>query len=530
MRGFKMADKASKTVQRLAEKAVRLHVEGMSPDDALYSVAKEASLSPPFIERVAEGFNLSSAVAHLASSRFAEKKAGHAMVDAAAVIRRLYGDVHMDKAASAPSPVEVPILQFDRPKFDKTASTTARQALSVLKEHLTLGGMVKRIEKCAAAHAKVMKDYREKEAALRLDIDIVVDELAREVRTMTDEQFQKNARLIVNGYGDRGDAFVKALSNMSGRSCEGVQRTARNAVFPLTPFFSKVARAQELRLAHVKARRDREGFERYMSDMSKEGGLGSTFAMSNMIGSAAGRAQAVGDMRKLFAPDDPMLDLEPRFINALRETEARRNFLSLLYAPELKERTFDELVDAYNDVVSVAPELGTRPGPLKAYVIQRIQAGSFDPYVAGAMVKTTGDMEKTRLETRKLSLAERADRSKTDKGEVLTSMVDRKKALKDADKPSDKPKTAAKPAAPSTKDSDKEKAKQAERQNAHRMLFTVQRDGNTLFSKVREALDRRQDIPKLTPDKGLDIMVRGLAGDRLTGADDDIWTEISSML
>jgi len=317
-----------------------------------------------------------------------------------------------------------------------------------------------------------------------------------------------------------------------------------------------------LRLDYTKARRDREDFEAWtdeqlldairndniifgveaskattvdelrnmIDDVSEKNasavGVSSTFLPSYALLQAADSVEQVGDLKRLLGSASPAPSvLNPETIHTLRETEARRNFLQLLYAPELKDRSFAELVEAYNDVVQVAPEISSRPGMLRIQVVDRLNAGLQDPYKAQAMTKDVTEVNKLQaIRERQLSDTRERAKPSESKRDVLTRMVAKKP---DLDK--DKPKASASDSDKNKSDAKNEKAKnqKALEDKVDRLLFKKPKKGDSPYAAVQKKFPG-SDLSSVSSIRN--IAMKGFEGESMSGDEKLVWEFISSKL
>lgn len=73
-----------------AEAVVDLVNQGSHPNDALFKIASEASLTPDFVRRLAEVFNTSRILAHFKTAAPEKRADEFPLADAGAVLRRMY--------------------------------------------------------------------------------------------------------------------------------------------------------------------------------------------------------------------------------------------------------------------------------------------------------------------------------------------------------------------------------------------------------------------------------------------------------
>jgi len=363
---------SSKEEQRLVD-AVARSIEqvnsGSSPNDAIEKVAREEKYNPNFIRQMVAAFNKSASIAKFTKEASPEKrKDTFELADAQIICRRIFPPI--EKTAEE--------VKCETPSFEIKASTMEKAA-TALEDYsaykgLSYANMISRIDKCRSAHNLLSTSLKNKEAAAMVDFEETVDKLVKHSLTLAPVEFQKFARLTVNGFPMTGEKMLKLISIKSGRALPSdLQKTASAAVFPAKePYFS-LASAHLCAESLVRAHRERDSFSKYAEGFVSNAldSLGST------ISDAAGLFSSKDDKKEVAKAKTPELDLDPQFFNALKEVDSRKAFADLaLYDPDLKQHDIPTLIGAFNSAVQSVPEAATNPPALKTLMLQRINTGN----------------------------------------------------------------------------------------------------------------------------------------------------------
>lgn len=123
----KMDSHTEHCIASAVSSAVKLIKTGTAPNDALYKVAQDHKFHPEIVKRMGEAINVSRTLAHLKTASGAEKAASFPLVDAAAVIEKMYPEKPVGEAeVKAASYVPDCYNRAETMDFQKEARTTNR--------------------------------------------------------------------------------------------------------------------------------------------------------------------------------------------------------------------------------------------------------------------------------------------------------------------------------------------------------------------------------------------------------------------
>lgn len=107
--------------------AVKMIKTGTAPDEALYKVAQAGKFHPEIVKRMGEAINVSRTLAHLKTANGADKAASFPLVDAAAVIEKMYPEIPVGEAeVKAASYIPGCYAHAETVNFQKEARVTGR--------------------------------------------------------------------------------------------------------------------------------------------------------------------------------------------------------------------------------------------------------------------------------------------------------------------------------------------------------------------------------------------------------------------
>lgn len=413
---------------RIAEEAATAISEGAAPDDAIYKVAEDNQLSPTHVRRLCQAINLSRSVSVL--KKAADRTVEHPLADPAAVIRRLYGEQKkvaaemvassvetyrqrppMEKAAFGPVSLLGDASTPALPRLTGSLSSLGMEAETLLKHHrekraAAQAAFERDLDELAEWSAQNSQKFAECEArAVRMDrraaplLDLVYERtgLGETHRLCSGGQplasrgstVKLSSTVIVDRQTAPYNLIAKAIDSLTAfrdAAQEYQQMEEKAAAFKAKAIRSEIslrrslARDEFLRSgcedAYVFNEKTAESFMQIRAQAMPWAQFGWRSLRGRTPDELEDHAAAPSDPNAPNLLEDPDIDAE---MKGARATAALHDLMT--NDEVLSESDPQMVIDAYNDIVSTAPDLADRPGVLRGALRKAVhQGGALEPF------------------------------------------------------------------------------------------------------------------------------------------------------
>lgn len=365
---------------------------GESPDTALRNVAVRENLTPQEIDLIACTFNKSRS--HFMTER--QKTAEFDVANPKTVIQEIF----LDKAAAVEFPFSLPGEDYS--SFDFLEGRDLQKEAGVSEEVLTVTKrqLMDRLNRYKALHKVASMEMHTRAGVVQERFLQTLRDFGTSLRFFSGNELQKMAQLVVNAKGEKGVKLLNLLRAVQPRiGIPMVEKTAHAAVFPpREPYLSveKLLDAAADVSRHIRAL---GAFEKEARSVLSE-------YLANWAANVTAQPGEKIDKSE-FSSQDPVFSrtvMDAEFGNKLKELARKQAFMQLaIYDKDLKQYSFPDLVDAFNEIVSFVPTAADNPAVMKALMLKHIEAGGLkDIY----QVAQEAGLEGTLLKNRELAEAD----------------------------------------------------------------------------------------------------------------------------
>lgn len=403
------------TIIKAAEAIVDYVNSGDDPNDAVVRAANEHSLTREMIKRCVEAFNTSRVLSHFSSASPDRRADVLPLADSDVVIGRVFPDLR--KAASTNvrsmgfvSPPDFnarrvkeaqPIEVRFPPPYPGDLDAAFHRARVHLHSLRTTANMleVDRIAACdrlADSLAKAANYFRQVPHIAFSEVETnLLGTYGPTIRPIVDVVYKAApSEIEKRGSADRRARvfdvdtepyrhFVAAMRLVDGAVASA--KSAREAARCAEKFASDLRALEARRMA--KPSKSGRGYFDHISKQAS--GLVPTLTGLSIIGS---KINELGDKKtvdeKIQGISDPEQD---RLLQAVKVQAMVNDFLS--YDPVISRHPEDAVIDAYNEISSVAPRLATKPIVMRSLLARRLELGRMDPMEVEQVIAAERNMQ-----------------------------------------------------------------------------------------------------------------------------------------
>lgn len=407
-----------------AERMVDLTNGGMSPNDALYKVSMDESLTPEFVKRLGEVYNTSRMLHHFKTASAERRADNFPLAVSAEVLDRMYpkeAESH-EKAASCHS------IWFDAPPnfrdvpFEKSAERTAIPALPSYSDNLDV--LLKRARNHAASLERAAQVARSDEQYCREMVRNEVVKASQYFCSMDHIPFERVETDVLTQYGSTASplldaVFVGCRGEKFGEkrgSASDSQRIFDHEQPPYSCIVNAFRAATEWHKAAMEAqsleREHAEFKERLAQTLKKVAKLREphlTFPFDDIAARAAAnrekQASGLAPLASLSIIGDKLHNImgtggnpeafEQRVQQSLdpdQETKIRSaQVKAMLHEmmtndPVLSGYDPTQVMDAYNEISRMTPLVAEQPALMRGLLARRLELGSTEPFEASQTI------------------------------------------------------------------------------------------------------------------------------------------------
>ena len=445
------------------EKVIGMTRSGVSANEAFTKVANELQFSPEIIHRACEAFNKSKSVHVMTKSAAAQRANSFEIADPAAVVDSLFGG--MQKAAQRGLGKTLPALKIPAMAFglldqgeddegdelpdetvDEMPGATLEEVLHVYPDFAeeAVADSAAEDERNVRTDVMLSKEARMNEVRdlnLRSSMleplvrakslmgqhktafEMAIKDATAAMLALEPPQMRKVAQAFINRFGEDGSGLLAIVATASGKPLV-LEKTASYAVLPICKASETLCRA--LREART-YRGYNEGFQKIASLAKTANGIGSAVKLLSGAGTgmvlagtrgAAGGIQsthrAIGGFLDATMSNYPSADyvtdavLDPRFTNMMDTLNNQQAFVGVATDPVMSKYPIEDVRQAYNNTVSVMPQLEQeRFRPFLSSLVRRqlAQNRMFDPAEMSQLATTSQALAKTEEGEQKMDKA-----------------------------------------------------------------------------------------------------------------------------
>ena len=385
--------------------AIKLANDGMAPNVALAKVASDEGWNKHFIKRAVEAFNTSKAIKHRKTAQGEAKAASFEIADPEVIIKTLYPD-------NVQAPAEVKQAEWAPTGMDMEETRIFDLEHAPTLSHDSTKGYQKDIEMlmkraCDEQHRQevVVADLRQKAASARLKMINGIQKLSAYFRLNTHEpfdrvesallQFDKSAKCVMDTVWDMSKrASFKVDKRASGPAkVQYKDKTPYTLVGEILESKEAYARAivkcaaadQELKTYKVELR------ER-MEKIAVGGGTLAPFMLGMVL--PKGSTEALKSMTTT-GPTSPEDITSVQFDAERKGIQTQMMLHDFMKHDEVLSKADPrKLVQAYNDIASVAPRAADSPLIMRGLLRKSVETASYDPYESANLVSIETGLKK----------------------------------------------------------------------------------------------------------------------------------------
>lgn len=391
--------------------AIRLSNKGMDPSDAIAKTAGDYGYGKPFVSRMVEAFNVSKVSKHRKEASGEAKVASFPLADVDRVLSLMYPDKAPEapatKTASAWVPTGANYVEtriFNLENEPKLSSRPARSSAAP-----DMGVMLKRaydeMDRCDHAVAVCRDEVR----ACREHLVLSIQKAADYFKQLYHEPFERVEAALIKHWGDSGKQLGNVLWKESGlalrpRSDKRASIGRRVRMSERTPYvlvdnvmqcrgqFKEAAAAYA---AAVKKASDyRAKLSAKMARLRKYADLLPTLVGANILSKMTGGDKSEASTADIMSGASEAA-LPPEYQaehNAITAQLMLKDFLA--NDTVLRQADPVSVVQAYNEIASVAPRAATNPMVMRGLLRKAVEAGSYDPFDLANLVTLESGIKK----------------------------------------------------------------------------------------------------------------------------------------
>jgi len=370
--------------------------QGTDPTEAVADIADQQGLSGERVARVCEAANKLVSINRLASADRHVRTSPFPLADARAVMERL-GRPRTVKTASAPlrRTAEDGVFRHSAEGLSDWLTEEDRRQ-SRLNENMS------KVAAERTAMSSVIADYDragERARIERAGAEETARSLADEASTLGSEEAVELARYIEATYGEQGTELIKMLNDIAEKRLPEVtpKEAAAYVATKDTPCLKLVDAFMSHAYAITEAEADRQ------------------YAIKKAFDLTSALMSATKDIVGLDRVSEPLPDrsvnpgkipFKPEIINKMRTLALKDGFANMYLDDRFLTRYPPETVlDAYNKVMQLVPELATRQNSdaLVTAMVKRVLTSSneIDPVEIPSMLQASSSINRSRNDKEK---------------------------------------------------------------------------------------------------------------------------------
>jgi hypothetical protein len=355
--------------------------DGMTPSAAIAKVASAGDYGPEKIARMVEAFNESKSVFMLSKLAEDNRADSFPLANTQEVLGLVYKEADTPADSSTKGLSTLNLSQMFNIK--KEASEKKEPVKSARGEEFVVAHQQKEAQAACVTAERNEQDVRIEKMAVELS----VGELADHMRPLTDKELKKVARVTVNRYGVKGQQLMGIMGAKLDRGIPELSKTANAVVLPLQEPYITISKTMEK-------------LSTYNEVVKKKAELDKQAALSDVVNSIApfGMDEILSDgaQEAKEIPQPNALDvLDPNIEARLKSLKANQEFTNLLTDKFVQNYDVQDVAEAYNAAVQMAPNLqgSSRDAILTTIVRKNLAQGNIhDVAEASQVTKLNKDL------------------------------------------------------------------------------------------------------------------------------------------
>lgn len=404
-----------------AERVVDLVNQGATPNDAMFKIASEVKLTPEFVRRLTEVFNTSRMLAHFSTAPPEKRADAFPLVDAAAVIARMYpriekpaGDNRIRRTSGCAAPPS-----FVAPVMEKSADSANVFGKETTHGRAELSRVVHRANLLKAAAERELDHLQTDAAYSRHQLRTHLTQAADCFWKIDRPSFAEVEAQVLAHYG----ALAKSAMTIVYDLCEGgslgekrAEGPAEHALFDENePPYCHIRNA--LRAAATAAELSRkcaaaaQELREYTQALDHRLGVGQPnenvrripFPFDDLLDKESAVVPSLttgvllgNQLSQLFDDKSDTGDrlerkiqhgFDPEYEASLRAARAKTLLNELMTTdPVISKYNNEDVVAAFNEISSMTPRVANQPALLRGLLARRLELGRIDPFEASQIV------------------------------------------------------------------------------------------------------------------------------------------------
>ena len=375
--------------------------------EAVTKVAKDMDLNPNEIASVVAAYNTSKGFKISQASEETYRTADFDLADVDKVLEQVFPNP-VKKVASEAKGDRLPLPSLDSLNMTRLIdrATAMMEGMQLQKtaaekpvDERTQNICLRKIAKCTEEEPVLRGELLQK---IKSERDMAHERMLTHLKKSASEftkypqnQREKIARRVVNGFQHRGPLMLEAISVIANTEVPEVVKTASHSILPQDNFFAHLAEADQeaARVGTLNVLREQLTKTSGIDDIAEQitGSVLPDTGYGAAIRSHLGRRERPKLLREKLAPDT---------FTTLKGLEARNAFMRALTTnPDLMNFQLPELQEAFNYAVETNPTLVQRPRTLSNVILHNVNQRNIDDIYA---LKGKQDLEKGILDQDKI--------------------------------------------------------------------------------------------------------------------------------
>jgi len=411
---------------KAAERIVDLVNNGSKPNDALYKVATDCSLTPEFVKRLAETFNTSRMLAHFKTASSNDRANEFPLANAGDVLDKMYPDKDtINKESGLYSKCHStwfgPPPSFSNTLLAKTASIS-RSTVSRSTECRDVELLIKRANNYKDSLSRKVDVAKEDTNYCREMVHRSIIKVGEYFQSVDHAPFEAIESNALTKFGSKAKsamnaAFIACRGAVFGEKRGKAYDTDRIFNASVKPYDS-INDAIQWAEKWASSTFDRQSAERELDEFktewnkrfsklsaSEERSVPFPFDFSKSSGSVlntlVGGSIVSSKLGDMFKPDDDFEDDvrmsdDPTQVTKLRAIRSKALLNELMSSdPVISGYDPNAVLKAFNEISLLAPRVSDQPAMLRGLLSRQLELGRTEPFEAGQVVDTEKSLKQT---------------------------------------------------------------------------------------------------------------------------------------
>ena len=334
------------------EQAIAHTKQGMTPNEAIEKVATQGKYTPPFIDRMVQGFNKAKTVHMLKEASATDRHKSFDLADSPTIVSRIYNGHEKVASVQFSLPKNLAGVAIHHEALEKTAHLVSA-VTEKRSPRLTSASYLRMFEQDKDFYVNMEKKASLDAAEYRHKWKKAMDRICSHCTYMTQKEFEKTASKAINVYPAVGDKMMKIVAYKINRTLpeESLQKTAAGYILPAQePFLSMQDAYENAKLlAHA---------EEWHAHVQKEASQAVDTLKTFLTNSAANVFTRDGDNQPTNTITDVDDVLDPKYFNKVKALDNKRALYNIMLNDD-KFKSYDsgQVVGAWNALIGSYPKV-----------------------------------------------------------------------------------------------------------------------------------------------------------------------------